>query len=45
MQRLAAAKQKIKDDNVTTASLNEAKRVIESASKRIVHFVFDPKQK
>jgi len=45
MQRLAAAKQKIKNDNVTTAALKEATRVIESSSKRIVHFMFDPKQK
>lgn len=45
MSRLATIKQSIKDSMKSKAGLREATRVIESTSRRIVHFVFNPKQK
>lgn len=45
MSRLSDIKTQIKEAIKNKAALKEATRVIESTSRRIVHFVFNPKQK
>lgn len=45
LQKLSDTKSSIKKAAVKKAELQKATRVIESTDKRIVHFVFDPKQK
>jgi hypothetical protein len=45
MLRLSDIKTQIKESIKTKATLKEATRVIESTHRRIVHFVFNPKQK
>ena len=45
LQQFSLSKETIKNKVKDQAAFKEATRVIESANKRIVHFVFNPKQK